>query len=109
MLWSSNDNQGETPLDQNYSFDDVSDEAIVNSKEDLVSFFEKAEEALGDIFSELDQERMAHDFWLSRNGHGAGFFDGDYEEAIGELLQSLAQEFEETTPYVGDDNKIYLI
>ena len=23
-------------------------------------------------------ERIGHDFWLTRNGHGAGFWDGDY-------------------------------
>ena len=30
----------------------------------------------------IDQcERIGHDFWLTRNGHGAGFWDGDWDDA----------------------------
>jgi hypothetical protein len=40
--------------------------------------------------SEGSIEQAGHDFWLSRNGHGTGFFDRDYPEA--ELLQKLAED-----------------
>jgi len=41
--------------------------------------------------SDLATEQTGHDFWLSRNGHGAGFFDGDYKE--GDALQRAARSF----------------
>lgn len=30
-------------------------------------------------FSFSECERIGHDFWLTRNGHGAGFWDGDWK------------------------------
>jgi hypothetical protein len=68
-----------TPLDQ---IVDVSDLDAINPKisaaarEDLDGFAAYCEETLGfDPFNEFDETQVAHDFALSRNGHGAGFFD----------------------------------
>lgn len=46
------------------------------------------------------------DFWFSRNGHGAGFFDrglGGY----GNQLQEIAENFGNKDVYAGDDGKAY--
>ena len=51
---------------------------------------------------------IAHDFWLTRNRHGAGFWDGDYPEPEATQLTDLAHTFGECHLYVGDDNKLYL-
>ena len=56
----------------------------------------------------IDMEQVAHDFWLTRNRHGAGFWDGDYEEEAGKKLTEIAHSFGEVHPYVGDDGKIYI-
>ena len=62
-----------------------------------------------------------HDFALTRNRHGAGFWDGDWdtprEKAIkakrpsfktrGEALTDIAHAFGEFEIYRGDDGKIY--
>jgi hypothetical protein len=48
-------------------------------------------------------------FWLTRNHHGAGFWDGDYPKEIGEALTKLSHEFGETDAYVGDDGKLHLL
>jgi hypothetical protein len=53
-------------------------------------------------------ERAGHDFWLTRNGHGAGFWDGDWDKAAGQELTDIAHNFGTLCPYVGDDGKIYL-
>lgn len=52
---------------------------------------------------------VAHDFWLTRNHHGAGFWDGDYPEPIATQLTNLAHGFGECNLYVGDDGLIYLM
>lgn len=39
-----------------------------------------------------DTEYAAHNFWLSREGHGAGFFDGDYDNR-GDRLQKMADSY----------------
>jgi len=35
----------------------------------------------------------AHDFWLTRNGHGAGFWDGDWPKYQGDMFTNIAQSF----------------
>ena len=53
-----------------------------------------------------DFDDWQHDFWLTRNGHGAGFWDGDYEENIGQKLTDISHSFGEVYLYLNDENKI---
>ena len=48
---------------------------------------------------------VVHDFWYTRNGHGTGFWDGDYEE--GHALTDIAHSFGEVYTYEGDDHLLY--
>ena len=41
----------------------------------------------------IDWERAGHNFYLSRCGHGAGFFDCDLVKPYGDLLQAKAQKY----------------
>ena len=104
-LWSSTDDN-ETPLDDNHTDQDVSIEALKKMLDDYYLFIFQADKIEG--FKDLDMETCGHDFWLTRNGHGAGFWDGDYEEKIGEKLTELSKTFDECNLYVGDDQKIYI-
>jgi len=54
-----------------------------------------------------DDIQNGHDFWLSRNGHGAGFFDRGYVDGVGKKLQEAARIYGTVELYVGDDGKIY--
>jgi hypothetical protein len=51
--------------------------------------------------------QAAHDFILTRNGHGAGFWDGHWHAPWGDRLTALAKQFVEIHPYVGEDGMIY--
>lgn len=53
------------------------------------------------------QEQAAHDFWLTRNGHGVGFWDGDWSEPAGSRLDEIAKAFPSVDLYRGDDGRIY--
>jgi len=55
-----------------------------------------------------DTERAGRDFWLTRNGHGAGFWDGDWPKAVGDRLTKAAKKYGEQTLYVGDDGTIHV-
>jgi hypothetical protein len=73
-----------TPLDQIPGCD-VSDlstlapEIVDEAREDLEGFRTSCLESIGlDPFRFFEPSQVAHDFALSRNGHGAGFFDGSY-------------------------------
>ena len=64
------------------------------------------EENWADIEDDLGQ--AGHDFFLTRNGHGAGFWDGDWPEEAGKRLTVAAKKFGESEPYVGDDDRLYI-
>jgi len=103
-LWSSNDEstpQGGEPLDTNYGSEDLAPETLAKMKADCEQFI--AENA-SDI--EGREEQAGHDFWLTRNHHGAGFWDGGWPEA-GERLTEACRSFSEVNLYVGDDGLIY--
>lgn len=51
-------------------------------------------------------EQAGHDFALSRNGHGAGFFDRGLGD-VGDRLQEAAQKAGQLDLYFGDDGIIY--
>lgn len=50
----------------------------------------------------------AHDFILTRNHHGAGFWDGDWHAPWGERLTELAHSFGELESYLDDDDILRL-
>lgn len=101
-LWSSTDDD-DTPMDARYSVDDLASETLDTIKADCAKF-QREQAAL--IGSELS--RAGHDFWLTRNGHGAGFWDGDWPEQVGETLTEASHAFGQVTIYRGDDGKLYI-
>src|SRR5688572_3851995 len=87
-LWSSLDESTESggyPLDDNYTIDDIDEKSIEQAKLDI----EKFKQLAGSLIDDLDDSDLGHDFWLTRNGHGAGFWDGDYSKEIGEKLTKI--------------------
>jgi hypothetical protein len=111
-LWSSNDESDESggePMDANYGIGDIAQESLAKAQADCAKFQEENEDLLDQVSEEYgaDDEQYGHDFWLTRNGHGAGFWDRGYEDA-GDELSAAAEKFGELYPYVGDDGKIYI-
>jgi hypothetical protein len=53
--------------------------------------------------------RAGHDFWLTRCGHGAGYWDRDELEAegLGEKLTAAADSAGSRDLYIGDDGLVY--
>jgi len=52
-------------------------------------------------------ERVGIDLWLTRNGHGAGFWDGDWKESFGEKMTEYSKTLGSKSVYRGDDGLIY--
>ncbi len=108
-LWLSTDNQ-DSPLDCNYNRWDIAECTLEKMRADCESFFRSNWYLIQD--DDVNQtkfaryERAGHDFWLTRNGHGAGFWDGDWPQH-GDTLTAACKEYREVYLYVGDDGKIY--
>jgi hypothetical protein len=97
-LWSSLDSEGEL-LDPRFGVEDFSPGAIEQAENDCVRF--QAENAADLLFANYghpeysDDSLAGQDFWLTRCGHGAGFWDGDLPEPIGETLTKASKAFGE--------------
>jgi hypothetical protein len=113
-LWSSHDESredGGDPMDDNYGPGDIHPDTLAKMREECRAFMESdawREAYVGDFWT---LEQGGHDFWLTRNGHGAGFWDrysGGHEgEAHGKALSALAETFGGVDLYVGDDGKVH--
>lgn len=103
-LWSSTDEatpEGGEFLDANYGPDDLAPETLDKMKVDCERF---QAENVRDIAG--NDEQAGHDFWLTRNFHGSGYWDGDWPEA-GDRLTEACKAYPEVTLYVGDDGLIH--
>lgn len=107
LLWSSNDesdDSGGEPLDANYTISDLAPEALAKCVADCAAF----RAAHADDLADLDDAQCGHDLWLTRNRHGAGFWDRGYPDGIGERLTEGAHALGEVYAYVGDDGQVWL-
>jgi len=117
LLWSELLDDG-TPADQSgLSLDKASVQLI--EKQCLV-FIEQNADMLAEyatyiVPNEYDVwERAGHDFVLTRNRHGAGFWDRDYKDNewckdvsyIGDKLTEASHEWGEMLIYVADDETL---
>lgn len=105
-LWSTTDNaddSGGSPLDDTYSPEDIAPETLDQMIADCRAF----QEAHADDLRFGTPEQAGHDFWLTRERHGAGFWDGDWERSVGERLTNAAHAYGSFDLTVGDDGRIH--
>jgi len=120
ILYTECDDDG-TPLDRNYGiadFDEKSLEMLYNQFQQFIQVVEtKITEKIGDNWSSVDdfydlmqpsENQTEYDYILTRNHHGAGFWDGDWSDSVSQILTDAAHDQSEICTYVGDDEKIYL-
>lgn len=101
LNYSSPDDEP-TPMEDDYSADDITPEALETIREECRQFI--VSEALD--LEGIDGEQAGHDFHLTRNGHGAGFWDRGLSER-GERLAAAARVWGTSELYAGDDGRLY--
>lgn len=113
-LWSTNDesdDSGGEPMDSNYGADDIAEDSLATMRADCKRFGEANAEQIERWAGNGNAwEQAGHDLWLTRNGHGTGFWDrgvGDWPND-GLDLHAASNAFGECDLYVGDDGKVYL-
>lgn len=85
-----------------------SGELLSEAKTDCKAFLE----VVGDKLPDDLLSQAGHDFWLTRNGHGTGFWDRPeiYGQEVADFFDSLCgwrKQFDQVNPCVGDDNLVY--
>lgn len=97
-LWASTDSgpdgNGDTPLDQIDAT--LTRKALATMRRDCRAFAKAHAEVIRG-----KEEQAGHDFWLTRNRHGAGFWDrGDYWPNGGKDLTDWAHAYGSADLYV---------
>lgn len=105
-LWSSTGDNGD-PLDNNYSIPDIAVASLTSAWAECSRFQRECATNL----IHLNDDYNGHNFWLTRNHHGSGFWDEVVESETAELdmlqLTRASEGFGEVDLYVGDDKKLH--
>lgn len=99
----------DTPMNADYSFPDLSQSALASIYIECADFQEANRELLEQFDSEYGRNLAdaGHDFWLTRNRHGSGFWDRGAGE-VGTKLTEAAHAYGSSDLYVGDDGLIHV-
>jgi hypothetical protein len=102
-LWSSTAefheygaDEAPIPCDELHCESDIDPDLLTEWRMDLRAFMEDNEDDL----EGLSTDQIGHDFWLTRNGHGAGFWD----RGLGDRGRRLT---EACRPYGATDPQLY--
>lgn len=101
-LFTSTDDEDQ-PLDHNYTATNFDKDSYEKLKKEAKRFFDETYDMISH-----NLKQAGHDFWLTKNHHGAGFWDGDWPAEIGKKLTDISHKYGETDIYVGDDGKLYI-
>lgn len=120
-LFNSSDEStpsGGYPLDRNYGVEDITPETIERMRDDCIKFLdnplggrliaiaeelaEKGHWSLPYGSEDSAMEFAGRYFWLTRNGAGMGFWDGEWPKGIADGMNELADSFGEFHLFVED-------
>ena len=121
LLWSENDNstpQGGEPFDSNYDVYDIDKASLDQLHKKFQAFVDKAEVEItqlkGSDWSSIDDFYIGsgtggfyleHDYIMTVNGHGCGFWEEyDWEPEVGKILTKLAKQDPEIHCFVAEDS-----
>lgn len=88
-----------------------SEEAEEQMREDIEDFIDSN---IDDIYAWEGPtwtafEQAGHDFFLTRNSHGAGFWDGEWPDDVGQRLTAASEPYGSQDIYVGDNGLLYVL
>src|SRR5690606_28338402 len=109
LMWSETDDFDGRCFDDRA---EITDEALAAIEADCRAFYSAYvgtwRGACRRASEYTDDELAGHDLALTRNWHGAGFWDGGWEEPAASLLTEAAKRLGPQGLYRGDDGKVYV-
>lgn len=91
--------------DLNFSADDLSAAAARDMEADVEGFIKSCLQERPDCFDAMADDAIGHDFWLTRNGHGVGFWDRGLGE-LGDFLTDMSKPFGACSLYVNNNGEV---
>lgn len=105
-LWSSCDDEDE-PMNRNHTNKDIHPDTLSRMRRDVTEFVNANYTDLASwVGCTSAEQQSGHDLWLTRNGHGAGFWEDEWD-GPGSILTRAAEAMGTFDLYIGDDGKIH--
>jgi hypothetical protein len=106
MGWFVTDAEGDSV---SITKDDLSPDTLTTITADCASFYNDHSTVWA--AGGWTDGQAGHDFFLTRNGHGAGFWDrsfNDLSDDIGQKLSDACEPYGGQGLYMGDDGRYYI-
>ena len=90
------------------NIENFSDDSKIKAFEDIRKFLsiDGVKEAIEQ--ENISNEMIGRDLWLTRNSHGAGFWDRGYDKKISNLLTNAALSLGRCEVEAGDEGWLHL-
>jgi hypothetical protein len=90
-----------------FSREDIESDSLIDAYMGIKKFIKLCgEDLIHRAIDEFGAEQLGHDFWLTRNGHGAGFFDRGYDEEDENILMKASRDMGSVDLYINDNNQL---
>lgn len=95
-----------------YNSSDLDPQTALEMRADVRGWLIFVHEHRPDALDTWDAGQFGHDFWLTRNGHGTGYWDryhgpDDPRTAHGQWLTDHCKPYGDVYLYVGTDDRVY--
>lgn len=87
---------------ESFSKENIEPDSLIQAYNDIKKFLQLAGNSIMEAIKTNGLERLGHDIWLTRNHHGAGFFDHSYDSDIEKKLIDSAHALKSVDLYVTD-------
>jgi len=99
------DNYGNKPI-ESFSRENIEPDSLIKAYTDIKKFIGLAGDSVIQAIEENGYSRLGMDIWLTRNGHGAGFFDHSYDYENEQKLMSAGKSLGAVYLYINDHMKL---
>lgn len=106
-LWTEEERLGQEYDDLDFNVHNFTEDAEIDVYEDIRKFISVlSEKTIAFLKADgIEPSQIGHDLWLTRNGHGAGFWDRGLDEEITKDIMDSVKNLKELNLFVGDDGK----
>lgn len=91
---------------ESFSQNDIEEDSLIQAYLDIKKFLELAGDSVYEAIEYNGLQRLGHDIWLTRNHHGSGFFDHNYEHGNEKSLMSAAKAIGSVDLFINDNMKL---
>lgn len=86
--------------------EDIEVNSLIKAYTDIKKFLELAGDSVNEAIEDNGLERLGQDIWLTRNDHGAGFFDHSYDPDNEKRLINAAKALGNVYLYINSNVKL---